>query len=69
MAINFKKLKSQIKPFRPEAKHSGFIFLATDEQKDNFVESIVKPGSKRSFIAFLVDFIHIDEDFRREFTI
>ena len=34
MAINFKKLKSQIKPFKPEVK-DGYIFIATDEQKNN----------------------------------
>lgn len=26
MAINFKKLKAQIKPFKPEAKN-GYIFI------------------------------------------
>ena len=31
MAINFRKLKSQIKPFKPEVK-DGYIFIATDEQ-------------------------------------
>lgn len=32
MAINFRKLKSQIKPFKPEVK-DGYIFITTDEQK------------------------------------
>lgn len=69
MSINFKKLKSQIKPFKPEAKHTGYIFIATDEQKKNDVDSIAKPGSKRSFIQMMVWFIQDDEAYRKEFTL
>ncbi|MBO5000882.1 MAG: hypothetical protein J6C58_08640 [Bacteroidaceae bacterium] len=69
MAINFKKLKSQIKPFKPEAKHTGYIFLATDEQKKHDVDSIAKAGSKRSFIQMMVWFIQDDEAYRKEFTL
>ncbi|MBQ8270824.1 MAG: hypothetical protein IJZ22_06450 [Bacteroidaceae bacterium] len=69
MAINFKKLKSQIKPFKPEAKHTGYIFLATDEQKKHDVYSITKAGSKRSFLQAMVWFIQYDEAFRKEFTL
>lgn len=48
--INFKKLKSQIKPFKPEAKHKGYIFIATDEQIANGGFTVAKVGSKRSLI-------------------
>ena len=44
MAINFRKLKSQIKSFKPEVK-DGYIFIATDEQKNNGLFSIAKCGS------------------------
>ena len=33
MSINFKKLNSQIKPLKLEARHVGYIFIATDKQK------------------------------------
>ena len=38
MAINFKKLKSQIKPLKPEARKEGYICLATREQEMNFIK-------------------------------
>lgn len=66
MAINFRKLKAQIKPFKPEVK-SGYIFIATDEQKRNWIYSIAKPGSKRSFLSILVYLINNDDDFKNEF--
>ncbi len=69
MAINFKKLKSQIKPFRPEAKHTGYIFLATDEQKKHGVCSIAIAGSKHSVLQAMVWFIQNDEAYRKEFTL
>ena len=31
MSINFKKLNSQIKPLKPEARHVGYIFIDTDK--------------------------------------
>ena len=68
MAINFKKLNSQVKPFKPEAK-KGFIFLATDEQKNNFLCSVCKYGSKRRLMKFLVGLIMTDEDWRKEFAL
>lgn len=68
MVINFKKLKSQIKPLKPEANKNGFIFLATDEQKRNFVDTIVTIGSKHRHIKFLVSLIKSDEDWRNEFS-
>lgn len=68
MAINFKKLKAQIKPFKLEAKN-GYIFIATDEQKKNGVCSVAKPGSKRSLLSALVWFIQNDADFKKEFTL
>lgn len=68
MAINFKKLNSQVKPFKPEAK-KGFIFLATDEQKNNFLCSVACVGSKRRLMKFLVGLIMTDEDWRKEFVL
>nr|UWI25163.1 MAG: hypothetical protein [Bacteriophage sp.] len=68
MAINFRKIKSQIKPFKPEAK-SGYIFIATEEQKKNGLVSIAKCGSKRSLLYALIECINNDKDFNREFTI
>lgn len=68
MAINFRKLKSQIKPFKPEVK-DGYIFITTDEQKNNGLFSIAKCGSKRGLLSALSEYIKDDEDFKREFTI
>lgn len=69
MAINYRKLKAQIKPFKPEAKHSGYIFLATDEQKHNDIDSIAKPGSKRSFIKVMTWVVNTFEEYRKEFCL
>lgn len=67
MSINFKKLNSQIKPLKPEARHVGYIFIATDKQKrESLVDSIAKPGSKRSLIKVLTYFIKTDENYRAE---
>lgn len=68
MAINFRKLNRQVLPFKPETKQ-GFIFIATDEQKESGLFSIAKVGSKRSLMTILVDTINSDEDFKREFSI
>lgn len=68
MTINFRKLKSQIKPFKPEVKN-GYIFIATDEQKNNGLFSIAKCGSKRRLLSTLSEYVRDDEDFKREFTI
>ena len=68
MAINFRKLKSQIKSFKPEVK-DGYIFITTDEQKNNGLFSIAECGSKRGLLSALSEYIKDDEDFKREFTI
>ena len=68
MVINFRKLNRQVLPFKPETKQ-GFIFIATNEQKENGLFSIAKVGSKRSLMTILVDTINSDEDFKREFSI
>lgn len=68
MAINFKKLKKQIHPLKPEAAGKGYIFIATDAQKDNGLFSIAKVGSKRSLMNVLVWTISDDEDWSNEFT-
>jgi hypothetical protein len=70
MSINFKKLNSQIKPLKPEARHVGYIFIATDKQKrESLVDSIAKPGSKRSLIKVLTYFIKTDENYRASITL
>lgn len=68
MAINFRKLNRQVLPFKPETKQ-GFIFIATDEQKENGLFSIAKVGSKRSLMTIIIDTINSEEDFKREFSI
>lgn len=70
MSINFKKLNSQIKPLKPEARHVGYIFIATDKQKrESLVDSIAKPGSKLSLIKVLTYFIKTDENYRAEYSL
>lgn len=68
MTIGFKKLKKQIHPLKPEAAGNGYIFIATDTQKDNGLFSIAKVGSKRSLMIILVWTILDDEDWNNEFT-
>lgn len=68
MAIKFKKLRSQIRQFKPEVR-KGYIFLATDEQKNNFIVSVACVGSKRRLVKFLVKLIKTDEDWRKEFAL
>ncbi len=67
MTINFRKLKSQIHPFQPEAKH-GFIFIATKQQNEKFIFSISQVGSKRSLIKLLIYQIKHNQDYRTEFS-
>lgn len=72
MVVNFKKLKTQIKPFKPEEGFNGrkgYMFIATKERKNRGVCSVKRPGSKRGLIAALVEFIQYDADFKREFTL
>lgn len=69
MAINFRKLNSQIKLLKPESCKRGFIFIATDEQKRNFIDTIVTIGSKRRLVSFLVSLIKKDEDWYNEFKL
>lgn len=69
MAINFKKLNSQIKPLKPEARKAGYIFLATREQENNFIDTVVTIGSKRRLVSFLVSLIKKDEDWYNEFKL
>lgn len=68
MAINFKKLNSQIRQFKPEV-NNGYIFLATDEQKNNFIDSVACVGSKRRLVKYLVELIKTDEDWNKEFAL
>lgn len=69
MGINFKKLNSQIKPLKPEARKTGCIFLATREQENNFIDTVVSIGSKRRLVSFLVSLIKNDEDWYNEFKL
>lgn len=69
MAINFKKLKAQVKRFQPEAKRSGYIFIATEEQKKRGIDSVAVEGSKNRFFAVLSWIIQDDEEYSREFLI
>ena len=68
MAINYRKLKAQIKPFKPEVK-KGYIFLATREQQNNFIFSVAVEGRKRRLLLTLLVLIRNDEDWRREFML
>lgn len=68
MAINFKKLKSQIKPWKPELK-SGYIFIPTMEQEDNLIFSVALKGSKRKLIKAMVEYIKIYPEYKEEFTL
>ncbi|KDS28446.1 hypothetical protein M097_2001 [Phocaeicola vulgatus str. 3775 SL(B) 10 (iv)] len=48
----------------------GYIFIATDKQKrESLVDSIAKPGSKRSLIKVLTYFIKTDENYRAEYSL
>lgn len=67
--INFRKLKSQIKPLAHEAGGTGHIFIATDEQKRRGIESVSQYGSKRSLIKAIVIIVKHDADWQREFTL
>lgn len=69
MIVNFKKLKSQIKPFLPEAGGRGYIFIATDEQKEKDLYSMSLKGSKRKLISFLVENLRDDQPFKDEFAL
>lgn len=60
MSINYRKIKSQIKRLKPEAKHNGHIFIPTAEQEADAVFPAVTTGraSKKrliSYIAFLAN--------------
>lgn len=67
--INFRKLKSQIRPLKPEAGGTGFIFIATDEQKKRGIESVSMYGSNRSLIRAIVFIVKHDNDWQKEFTL
>lgn len=68
MAINFKKLKSQIFKWKPESK-SGYIFIPTTEQENNFIFSVATKGSKRRIMKYLIEVIKTDLSYRKEFTL
>lgn len=68
MAINFRQLRSQVRPFKPEQK-KGFIFLATEEQKKRGLFSIAAEGTRRHLMEILADMVREDDDFSEEFKI
>lgn len=68
MPINFKKLKSQIHPFKPEVKR-GYIFIANRQQTNNLIFSISQIGSKRSLVKKLIELIQRDENYKAEFSL
>lgn len=68
MVINFKKLKSQIYPWKPESK-SGYIFIPTMGQEDNFIFSIAIKGSKRNLMKHLIWAIKTDSSYQKEFKL
>lgn len=68
-AINFRKIKSQIKPLAPEAGGTGYIFIATTEQKNQGMHSVSQYGSKRNIIKSLVFLVKHDADWQKEFTL
>lgn len=69
MGINYKKLKKQIFPLN-EVKQ-GYIFIATDNQKDNFIDSTYVIGSKRTTIRILTHLINNKEfpEWKEEFSL
>lgn len=69
MAINFKKLKSQIKPFASEAGGTGYIFIANLRQSILGIDSVAAKGSKRNLIRIMVEYIKYDPDYKEEFTL
>lgn len=69
MAINFKKLKSQIKPFAPEAGGKGYIFISNLRQSILGIDSVALKGSKRQLIKVMVEYIKYDPDYKEEFTL
>ena len=54
---------------KQEASKHGYIFLATDEQKRNFVDTVVTIGSRHQLVSFLVGLIKKDEDWSKEFKL
>lgn len=72
MAINFRKLKKQVKQLKPEAGGTGYIFIATDEQQNKGIFSIAQYGSRTHFMnRLLVPFIKESayKEWREEFVI
>ena len=74
MAINYRKIKSQIKRLAPEAKHDGYIFIATDEQKNDFIVSMVtynirRGNARRRLIEAVASLANTDIDYAKHFKL
>lgn len=65
--INYKQLRKQIVRDDGRACKPGYMFIATDEQKNNGIVSIFKEGNKKGLLRTLTYMVYSDEDFRREF--
>lgn len=65
--INYKQLKKQIVRDDGCACKPGYMFIATDEQKNNGIDSIFQEGSKKGLLKTLTYLINCDDYFRREF--
>ncbi len=68
MAINFKKLKEQIKPFKEGGKR-GYMFVATQEQEERELFAVKALYSKRHFMEFMTWLVYYDNEWRKEFAL
>lgn len=68
MAIKFKKLKAQIRKYDKDDIH-GYTFVATREQEERYLDTVVCEGSKHRLVDFLEYIINNDEFWRREFEL
>lgn len=66
MAINFKKLKSQITPYEDEKGCKGWLFTPTKEQESKEIPRIFTTGSKEFLMIFLIELIEKEDAFRRD---
>lgn len=70
MSVNYKKLKSQLKPSVRNGKF-GWYFSITGEQQENrsLFPVFIVGRSKRKALKYLEYWVHLDEDFFNEFGI
>ncbi len=69
MSVNYKKLKSQLKPSVRNGKF-GWYFSVTGEQENRFLFPVFIVGrSKRKALKYLVEWVRLDKEFFNEFGI